>query len=183
MFQRIQSIYYSLAIIALLCMSFLSIASYTAEKGEDTLDFIVGVNGVDAEMNGEDEQLENYELLMDQMIEDKGLDMFFTGGLAMLLAGIGLVLFAMLSYKKRTRQLRLGRFLFLLFLAVFVGLIFIVDFGQSVLIENLNAKDDAFQKAYGVGMFMPVVAAAFIFLANMHVKKDINLLKSVDRIR
>ncbi len=183
MFQRIQSIYYSLAIVALICMSFLTIASYSTEKSGNELSFNVSAIGVDAKLDGEDEVLENYEILMEQMMEDKGLDLFFSGGMALLIAGIGLVVFVMLSFKKRTRQLKLGRFLFLLFLAVFVGIMFAVDFGQTLLEENLNVKADEFQKGYGVGMFMPIVAAAFIFLANMHVKKDINLLKSVDRIR
>jgi hypothetical protein len=36
---------------------------------------------------------------------------------------------------------------------------------------------------YGLGMYLPVIALAFTFLANRGIKKDEDLVKSVDRLR
>lgn len=188
MFQRLQTVYILLAIVAIALSAVFNIASYTAEKDGAELTFNVSVSGVKAELSGEDskgDKLSEIKDVPEEFIEAKGLSKYFTLGLLLIISAIGLLLFMLLKYKNLKLQLRLGRILFLLFLIAFVGLIFSADLGADVLKKTLEGAVimPEFETGYGIGLFMPIVAAAFIFLANLRIKNDIKLLASIDRIR
>lgn len=90
---------------------------------------------------------------------------------------IGLALFGITQFKNRKRQLNLGKINYLLILAMVVMLF--ID--TSRLAEELGLAEDAIK--YQFGLYMPVVAIAFTFLANRSIKKDEELVKSVERLR
>lgn len=93
---------------------------------------------------------------------------------------ISSALFALVSiflYKTRNRQLMINKINYLLILLVIV--LMFIDFGSldSALGENQT------KVSYGIGMFLPVAALVFNFLANRGIKNDEKLIKSLDRLR
>ncbi|MCB9197955.1 MAG: DUF4293 domain-containing protein [Flavobacteriales bacterium] len=90
---------------------------------------------------------------------------------------IALSIFSITQYKNRKRQLNLGKINYLLILIIVVMLF--VD--ASSVATKLGIEETAIR--YQVGMYLPVAAFAFTFLANRGIKKDEELVKSVERLR
>lgn len=90
---------------------------------------------------------------------------------------VGLAAFSVTQFKNRKRQLVLGQANYLLILVTVVMLF--ID-APSVA-KSLGLAEDAI--SYQIGMFLPVVSFAFTFLANRSIKKDEELVKSVERLR
>ncbi len=85
-----------------------------------------------------------------------------------------LSLLGILFYKKRQHQFVIGRLniiLNLILLGLFVYRSLTVSGGTLAVSEK------------GIGMFLPIVAIVFLVLANKAIKKDEDLVKSVDRLR
>ena len=85
-----------------------------------------------------------------------------------------LSLLSMLSYKKRQNQFVIGR------LNIILNLILLGLFVYRSL--NLSGETLAVSEK-GIGMFLPIVAIVLLVLANKAIKKDEDLVKSVDRLR
>ena len=85
-----------------------------------------------------------------------------------------LTLLSIVSYKKRQNQFVIGR------LNIILNLILLGLFVYRSL--NLSGETPAVSEK-GIGMFLPVVAIVFLVLANKAIKKDEDLVKSVDRLR
>ena len=85
-----------------------------------------------------------------------------------------LTLLGIVSYKKRQNQFVIGR------LNIILNLILLGLFVYRSL--NLSGETPAVSEK-GIGMFLPVVAIVFLVLANKAIKKDEDLVKSVDRLR
>ena len=85
-----------------------------------------------------------------------------------------LTLLSVVSYKKRQNQFVIGR------LNIILNLILLGLFVYRSL--NLSGETLAVSEK-GIGMFLPVVAIVFLVLANKAIKKDEDLVKSVDRLR
>lgn len=90
---------------------------------------------------------------------------------------MGLAVFSLLQYKKRKLQLKIGRFNYLLII-----LSIILIFVEAWVVEG-KLELDQDHISYGIGMFFPVAALPFLFLANRGIKKDEALIKSLDRLR
>ncbi len=85
-----------------------------------------------------------------------------------------LSLLSILFYKKRQNQFvmnRLNMILNLILLGLFVYRSLKVS-GETVVVSEK-----------GIGMFLPIVAIVLLVLANKAIKKDEDLVKSVDRLR
>ena len=92
---------------------------------------------------------------------------------ALFLGSAALSLISIFSYKKRQNQFVLGRLNIILnfiLLGLFVYQLVIAP-GES----NISEK--------GVGIFIPIFSIVFLVLANKAIKKDEDLVKSVDRLR
>jgi len=85
-----------------------------------------------------------------------------------------LSLLSIISYKKRQNQFVIGR------LNIILNLILLGLFVYRSL--NLSGETLAVSEK-GIGMFLPVVAIVLLVLANKAIKKDEDLVKSVDRLR
>ena len=85
-----------------------------------------------------------------------------------------LSLLGILSYKKRQNQFVIGR------LNIILNLILLGLFIYHSL--NLSGGTAAVSEK-GIGMFLPIVAIVLLVLANKAIKKDEDLVKSVDRLR
>ena len=90
---------------------------------------------------------------------------------------MGLALFSILQYKKRKLQITVGRFVYLL-LAVTIAFVFIDFYSLKGHFEI-----DSAAVSYGVSMFLPVAALPIMFMANRNIRKDEDLIKSLDRWR
>ncbi|MFV8269627.1 DUF4293 family protein [Flavobacterium sp. GT2N3] len=85
-----------------------------------------------------------------------------------------LTLLSIVSYKKRQNQFVIGR------LNIILNLILLGLFVYRSL--NLSGETPAVSEK-GIGMFLPVIAVVLLVLANKAIKKDEDLVKSVDRLR
>ncbi|RTY87707.1 DUF4293 domain-containing protein [Flavobacterium sp. RSP15] len=85
-----------------------------------------------------------------------------------------LSLFSIVSYKKRQNQFVIGR------LNIILNLILLGLFVYRSL--NVSGETPAVSEK-GIGMFLPVAAIILLVLANKAIKKDEDLVKSVDRLR
>lgn len=90
---------------------------------------------------------------------------------------MGLALFSLLQYKKRKVQITVGRLVYLL-LAVTIVFVFI-DYSSLTAQFGIDTSN----VSYGAGMFMPVAALPIMFMANRNIRKDEDLIKSLDRLR
>jgi len=85
-----------------------------------------------------------------------------------------LTLVSIISYKKRQNQFVMGR------LNIILNLILLGLF----VYRSLNVSGEtATVSEKGIGMFLPIVAIVLLVLANKAIKKDEDLVKSVDRLR
>jgi len=84
-----------------------------------------------------------------------------------------LSLLSILSHKKRQQQFVMGRLNMILNL-ILLGLF---------VYRTLNASGETTISEKGVGMFLPIISIVFLVLANKAIKKDEDLVKSVDRLR
>ena len=93
--------------------------------------------------------------------------------LLLFLASALLSIISIFKYKKRQSQFVLGRLNIILnfiLLGLFVYQLLISP-GESQISEK------------GVGIFIPIFSIVFLVLANKAIKKDEDLVKSVDRLR
>ena len=85
-----------------------------------------------------------------------------------------LSLLSIISFKKRQNQFVIGR------LNIILNLILLGLF----VYRSLNLSGETVKVSEkGIGMFLPIVAIVFLVLANKSIKKDEDLVKSVDRLR
>lgn len=76
-------------------------------------------------------------------------------------------------FKKRALQMRLGRLNILLN----ISLIGYLAYSLSTLPGGFSDSEK------GIGLFIPFVSIVLLFIANRYIKKDEELVKSVDRFR
>lgn len=84
-----------------------------------------------------------------------------------------LSLLSILSHTKRQQQFVMGRLNMILNL-ILLGLF---------VYRTLNTSGETAISEKGVGMFLPIFSIVFLVLANKAIKKDEDLVKSVDRLR
>ena len=85
-----------------------------------------------------------------------------------------LTVISIISFKKRQQQFVLNR------LNMILNLILLGLFVYRSL--NLSGETPVVSEK-GIGMFLPIISIVMLVLANKAIKKDEDLVKSVDRIR
>ena len=88
-------------------------------------------------------------------------------------ASAALAVVAILQFKNRKNQFVMNRFNMILNL-------FLLGF---FVYRSLNLSGEALVSEKGIGMLIPVFSIVFLVLANRAIKKDEDLVKSVDRLR
>lgn len=91
----------------------------------------------------------------------------------MFIAAAVLALVSVFAFKNRKNQFVLNR------LNIILNLILLGVFAYRSL--NLSGESNISEK--GIGIFLPVISIVFLVLANKAIKKDEDLVKSVDRLR
>lgn len=94
---------------------------------------------------------------------------------------IGLSIVTISRFKNRALQMKLGRFNYLVVLLTIVMSFVNIRTVEESLVSI--AQDLTPIVTYGIGLFLPVAALVFLFLANRAIKNDEKLIKSIDRIR
>ena len=106
----------------------------------------------------------------------KQMDVYFTSDITYIIAfGLSttMALISILLFKKRQNQFVLNR------LNIILNFIFIGLF----VYRTLNLSGEASVSEKGIAMFVPLVSIVLLVLANKAIKKDEDLVKSVDRLR
>ncbi|MCF7568515.1 DUF4293 domain-containing protein [Sabulilitoribacter arenilitoris] len=93
--------------------------------------------------------------------------------LAAFLVSALLSIISIFRYKNRKSQFMLGR------LNIILNF-FLLGF---FVYQSLNLSGETAVSEKGIGMFLPIVSIVFLALANKAIKKDEDLVKSVDRLR
>ncbi len=93
-----------------------------------------------------------------------------------IVAIIGIAIFSMSKFKNRPLQLRLGMLNSVLLCAVVLAFYIVIGKGKAMM-------GNTFEESFEVGFYLPLISIIFNILANRFIKKDDNLVKSVDRIR
>ena len=84
-----------------------------------------------------------------------------------------LAVISIISYKKRQNQFVLNR-LNMILNFIIIGLL---------VYHSLNLPGESTGSEKGIGMLLPIFSIVFLALANRAIKRDEDLVKSVDRIR
>lgn len=107
-----------------------------------------------------------------QVTSDKPV--YYLGGVAALVALVAL--YAIFQFKKRVLQIKLGALnAFLMMVLIGIATYFIYH-GEQAIAEEARGQ-------FMAGYFLPLGGMIFNSLANRFIKKDEDLIKSVDRIR
>lgn len=113
-------------------------------------------------------------------VDKTGENYYFIQDLAfvfLLVAATTLSVISIFSFKKRKNQFVFNR------LNIILNLILLGLFVYRLL--NLSGETDPTKEVSekGIGMLLPIVSIVFLSLANKAIKKDEDLVKSVDRLR
>lgn len=109
--------------------------------------------------------------IKNKLIVVKGFDNIYI--LSLFASVIVISLLAIFMFKNRKLQFVLGRF------NILINIILLGVFGyytQAFSGETLVSEKE-------IGMIIPFVSIVFLYLANLAIKKDEDLVKSVDRLR
>lgn len=157
MIQRVQSLYLLFSIVFLTIVSFgSSIIAFEAKNGYFTLSSY-GIQEFDKS---------------NKMINFSSFPFFIS-----IIVLVLLCLLTVFSYKNLKKQLKFGRLTLYIYIILVIGLIVLSFLGKSLIGEEIVSK------RVGLGFFLFVAGLPFVFLANVGIKRDKNLLDSLNRLR
>jgi glucan phosphoethanolaminetransferase (alkaline phosphatase superfamily) len=158
MIQRIQTLYLSLAFIAIALLFAFPLAQFFSENGA----YIFSVTGLKNMVPGDPDAFSSTIFLP----------------LIVVAVGIGLlILYAIFQYKNRLYQIKLTNVGVLAAIVLIMGIFFLYI---PVIEKKINIVPD-YSKAFGI--YLPLVALVFLVMANRAVKRDEKLVRSADRLR
>lgn len=155
MWQRIQTLYLSIAILINLGLYLVNVAQFQLE-----------------------EQLHDFTLygLIDA---NSGEMLYSTISLSVLnMFSILVSLIVIFMFKKRQLQIKLSQLNLFLQVVLVAAIFFIVDTAAAA--NNLDTEIDV---EYGAGIILAILPLVFIYLAIRAIKKDEALIRAADRIR
>lgn len=158
MIQRIQTLYLSLAFIALALLFAFPLAQFFSDHGA----YIFSVTGLKNMVPGEANAFSPVIFLPLIIV---------AVGLAVLVA------YTVFQYKNRSLQVKLTNIGVLAAIALIMGVFFLY---MPMIEKKINIVPD-YSKAFGI--YLPLVALVFIVMANRAIKRDDKLVRSADRLR
>lgn len=190
MIQRVQSIYLLLAIGCLLVITFGANFYNFSIQNVEVVNLEMDANIFGTQISGvinEDISKEDFKSLDEYLMLEEGetqLNRKSVLSFPFYIYFILLILLSavvLMSYKKLPSQQKLARLNFVLHLVSFIGLLI----AYYVLNNKLNGlvEETEIAGSLGLSFFLMAAATAFSFLAGVGIKKDLNLIKSIDRIR
>jgi len=158
MIQRIQTLYLSLAFLAIAFLFAFPLAQFFAENGA----YIFSITGLKNMVPGDPAAFKSLVFLP----------------LILVAAGIGLIsLFTIFQYKNRSFQVKLTNIGVLLCIALIMAIFFLYI---PMIEKKINIVPD-YSKAFGI--YLPLVTMVFMVMANRAIKRDEKLVRSADRLR
>jgi len=157
MIQRIQTLYLSLAIVALILLFFFPMASFLSDL----------------------EYLKFYVTGVKNMVPDGVVPVSFTYTLPMVIAVIAIAALAGTSialYRNRTKQIQMTN------IAVMLNILFILAV-LFIYIPLVKKRTGIEPDTTMIGIYLPVISLMFLVLANRAIKRDDKLVRSIDRLR
>jgi predicted nuclease of predicted toxin-antitoxin system len=158
MIQRIQTLYLSLAFIAIALLFAFPLAQFFAENGA----YIFSITGLKNMVPGDPDAF-NYIIFLPLIIVTAGLDL--------------LTLFTIFQFKSRSYQIKLTNIGVLAAIVLIMGIFFL----YIPMIEKKISIVPDYSKAFGI--YLPLVALVFMVMANRAIKRDERLVRSADRLR
>lgn len=158
MIQRVQTLYLSIAIILLAIVTF----------GSDLFSFLNETSRFAFNSYGIIEHDVNTGAVVDTTTFP-----FFIGTIALIL----LCFLCIMSYKNVNRQFKLGRMIFGIYFLMLITIVVLSYFGDSLIDTETSSRE------MGLGFILFVAGFPFTFLANTGIKRDKQLLDSLDRLR
>jgi amino acid transporter len=158
MIQRIQTLYLSLAFIAIALLFAFPLAQFFAENGA----YVFSITGLKNMVPGD---------------PDAFSPMIF---LPLIIVAVGIAildLFTIFQYKNRSFQVKLTNIGVLAAIALILGIFFLYI---PMIEKKINIVPD-YRKAFGI--YLPLVALVFMVMANRAIKRDEKLVRSADRLR
>ena len=164
MWQRVQTLYLVLALICVFLAIFFPLFKLSIEDIEMVFD-AYGAKGYEG----------------GEMRTQKDVPLY----LANVLVGI-LILVTLFLYKNRKKQLLVGRINFFLNIFLVIFLFTFTFWGVEIYasVENIELPEDVeYKTSLGLGFFFCVAVLPLVFLANLGIKRDEKLVRSLDRLR
>jgi len=158
MIQRIQTVYLSLAFIAMALLFAFPLAQFFSETGA----YVFSVTGLKNMVPGDPNAFNPIIFL----------PLIFVAVVIGLLA-----LFTVFQYKNRSFQIKLTSVGVLSCIALIMGIFFLYI---PMIEKKINIVPD-YSKAFGI--YLPLVALVFMVMANRAIKRDDKLVRSADRLR
>ncbi|MEL6812561.1 MAG: DUF4293 domain-containing protein [Bacteroidota bacterium] len=93
--------------------------------------------------------------------------------LGLMMGVVVLILISIFNFKKRQLQFVLNR------LAIILNFVLLGVF----VYRALTVSGETLVSEKGIGMLLPIISIVFLVLANKAIKRDEDLVKSVDRLR
>jgi len=158
MIQRIQTVYLSLAFIAMALLFAFPLAQFFSETGA----YVFSVTGLKNMVPGG---------------ANAFIPMIF---LPIIIVAVGIALlslFTIFQYKNRSLQIKLTNIGVLAAIALIMGIFFLYI---PMIEKKINIIPD-YSKAFGI--YLPLVALVFMVMANRAIKRDEKLVRSADRLR
>lgn len=93
--------------------------------------------------------------------------------LGLILTPVVLTLISIFNFKKRQHQFVLNR------LSIILNFVLLGVF----VVRSLKVSGETLVSEKGIGVLLPIISIVFLVLANKAIKRDEDLVKSVDRLR
>ena len=90
-----------------------------------------------------------------------------------IVGGVVLIIFSIINFKKRQMQFVLNR------LAIILNFVLLGVYAYRAL----SISGESLISEKGIGILLPVISIVLLVLANKAIKRDEDLVKSVDRLR
>ena len=190
MLQRIQTIYIIIFAILLFVSPFFVFVQFDVKHTviQDELNVDMDSNKIINELNKDNKlyvELKQMSFLPTGLKGDKHIlpsDYTFPKYIILgYLVAVSFSILMLVNFKKRSKQLRFGK---LLYLIVFLTLSYMIveSFNMKSVLDN-HENVEVINQVYHVGFYLLISSIPFLFLANRGVKKDDELVKSLDRLR
>jgi hypothetical protein len=159
MIQRIQSLYLFLSLVCLGFVAFgAKIVAYLSENSKFDV-YAYGIARHNIETGFKEENLNYFP--------------GYTVVIALMLIGI----VTLISFKNLKRQLKFGRMYFYTYFALLISTMTLIYLGEGYMHAPILKRE------LGFGFLILVIGFPFTFLANTGIKRDKNLLDSLNRLR
>lgn len=200
MIQRPQTLFFLLAAILVVLATFSPISSYSPEataNNDLNARMVVSPSNLTFKMDYSEKMgrskeqhqksMDKFNEEIDEQLDENKLAYLFLVGLVGMLSLAAVILLIALMYKRRKAQIRLGFIVIFLMVATSAGMYVGAGVGMEVLatMEFIPRRfaEYNWEISYNYGFFLLPIAAILMFVGVFLVRKDENLIRSVDRIR